>query len=103
VRYKINSKRLLDISEKLFNFYYNIDNISDMNLDGYLTYYTDGVIKLQVRTHNDRKYLAYMMRDRDQLRSILPVSNYMFDKLIEKWFSKKYNINIDSVLKPIRR
>jgi hypothetical protein len=104
MKYKIDNKRLYEISEKVFNTYYNIDDISESNLDGYydnITYFTDGVIKLQVRTHNNRRYLAYIRQDRDQILSILPVSNYMFDKLIEKWFSKKYDMNINGgVLKP---
>jgi uncharacterized protein (UPF0297 family) len=101
MKFKIDKKRLEEISEKVFNTYYNIDNISAANLDRYITYFTDGDIRLQVRTHNDRKYLGYIKQDRDQILSMLPVSNYMFDKLIQKWFSKKYNISIDSVLKPL--
>jgi hypothetical protein len=101
MKYKIDKKRLDNISEKVFNTYYDIDNISAANLDAYITYFTDGVIRLQVRTHNDRRYLAYIRQDRDQILSMLPVSNYMFDKLIERWFSKKYDMNIDGVLKPL--
>jgi hypothetical protein len=101
MKFKIDKKRLEEISEKVFNTYYDIDNISAANLDRYITYFTDGDIRLQVRTHNDRKYLGYIKQDRDQILSMLPVTNYMFDKLIQKWFSKKYNISIDSVLKPL--
>jgi hypothetical protein len=101
MEFKIDNKRLGEISEKVFNTYYDIDDISAANLDGYITYFTDGVIRLQVRTHNDRRYLAYIRQDRDQILSLLPVSNYMFDKLIKRWFSKKYDININGgVLKP---
>lgn len=101
MKFKIDKKRLEEISEKVFNTYYDIDNISAANLDRYITYFTDGDIRLQVRTHNDRKYLAYIRQDRDQILSMLPVSNYMFDKLIERWFSKKYDMSIDGVLKPL--
>lgn len=101
MKYKIDKKRLDGISEKVFNTYYDIDNISAANLDAYITYFTDRVIRLQVRTHNDRRYLVYIRQDRDQILSMLPVSNYMFDKLIERWFSKKYDMNIDGVLKPL--
>jgi hypothetical protein len=101
MKYKIDKKRLDNISEKVFNTYYDIDNISAANLSDYITYFTDGVIRLQVRAHNNRRYLAYIRQDRDQILSMLPVSNYMFDKLIERWFSKKYDMTIDGVLKPL--
>ena len=102
MRYKIDKQRLQEIADKVFDTYYDIDNISAANLDSYITYFTDGEIRLQVRTHSDRKYLAYIRQDRDQLLSMLPVSPYMFDKLLKNWFSKKYEMNIDGgVLKPL--
>ena len=82
-------------SSVLDSIYSDIDRVSDSNLDKFMNYFTNDVIRLQVRTHNDRKYLQYRKQDRDTLQKMIPISNYMFDKLIEKWFSEKYDTVLD--------
>lgn len=103
MKIKIDKLKLEEIVNKLFDTVYDIDRVSSSNLDGYINYFTEENIRLQIRIHNNnKKYLGYYKKDMNQILNILPLSNYMFDKLIMKWFIKKYDVNIDSVLKPLR-
>lgn len=98
---KINKDHLIKAVDSVFDTVYSdINRISDSNLDGYLKFFTDDYVRLEVRTHYDKKYLLYRKKDRDSIRRMIPISNYMFDKVIEKWFTKKYNMEIDEVLLP---
>lgn len=96
MKVKINKDTLGKIIDSVFDSVYSdIDRASDKNLDGFMNYFTNDVIRLQVRTHNGRKYLQYRKQDRDTAQKMIPISNYMFDKLIEKWFSEKYDTVLD--------
>lgn len=98
---KMNKENLIKSVDSVFNSVYSdINHISDNNLDGYLKYYTDDKSRLEVRNHYEKNYLLYRKSDRDLIQKILPISNYVFDKVIQKWFSKKYDIDIDGVLLP---
>lgn len=98
---KINKEHLIRAVDSVFNTVYSdIDRISDSNLDGYLKFFTDNYARLEVRSHYGRDYLLYRKKDRDVVQSMIPISDYMFDKVIQKWFSKKYDIEIDGVLLP---
>jgi hypothetical protein len=100
---KINKEYLIKSIDSVFDSVYSdINHISDNNLDGYLKYYTDDNSRLEVRNHYEKNYLLYRKSDRDLIQRVIPVSNYMFDKVIQKWFSKKYGIKIDGVLLPRR-
>jgi hypothetical protein len=103
MRVKVNKEMLLKASKIVFDTYYSdIDDINDYNLDKYMYYKADGKIKLQVREHSGLKYLGFYKKDRDAIQKMIPISDYMFTKLIKDWFIKKYNINIDSVLLPLK-
>lgn len=93
---KINKEHLIKAVDSVFDTVYSdIDRIGDSNLDKWMTYYTDDNIRLQVREHNGKNYLLFRKRDRDSIQRMMPISNYMFNKVIEKWFTKKYDIEID--------
>ena len=98
---KINKEHLIKAIDSVFDTVYSdIDRISDSNLDRYMNYYSQDNIRLQVREHYGKNYLQYRKKDRDSIQRMIPISNYMFDKVIEKWFTKKYNMEIDGVLLP---
>lgn len=98
---KINKEHLINAVDSIFGFIYSdIDDINDNNLDRFINFYTNNKIRLQVRKHYDKQYLLYLKKDRETIQQVIPISNYMFDKVIQKWFTKKYNIEIDGVLLP---
>lgn len=98
---KINKEHLIKAVDSVFDTVYSdIDRISDNNLDRYMNYYSQDNLRLQVRYHYGFNYLSYRKKDRDTVQSMLPISNYMFDKVIQKWFTKKYDADIDGVLLP---
>ena len=98
---KINKEHLIKAVDSVFDTVYSdIDRISDNNLDRYMNYYSQDYIRLQVREHYGKNYLQYCKKDRDSIQRMVPISNYMFDKVIEKWFTKKYKIDITGVLLP---
>jgi hypothetical protein len=90
---KINYNKLREISKKVFDMYYgDIDSISDYNLDKHLIFKSKDTIRLQLMTTGYGKYLYFYSDDMESIRSILPVSVYMFKKLITEWFENKYEI-----------
>jgi len=105
MKVKVNKEMLLKASKSVFdNYYSDIDDINDYNLDRFMYYRVlNGKIKLQVREYNELKYLAFYKQDRDMIQQIIPISDYMFDKLLKEWFINKYNVDIDSVLLPFNR
>jgi hypothetical protein len=104
MKVKVNKEMLRKASNMVFDTYYSdIDDINDYNLDRFMYYRTDGKIKLQVREYNGLKYLAFYKQDRDSIQDMVPISDYMFSKLLKEWFIKKYNVEIDSVLLPFNR
>jgi len=104
MKVKVNKEMLLKASKIVFDSYYSdIDNINDNNIDKYEYYKADGKIKLQVREHSGLKYLGFYKKDRTMIQNMIPISDYMFSKLLKDWFINKYNIKIDSVLLPLKR
>jgi hypothetical protein len=105
MKVKVNKKMLLKASKSVFdNYYSDIDDINDYNLDRFMYYRVlNGKIKLQVREYNELKYLAFYKQDRDMIQQIIPISDNMFSKLLKEWFINKYNVDIDSVLLPLNR
>jgi hypothetical protein len=104
MKVKVNKEMLRKASNMVFDTYYSdIDDINDYNLDKFINYKSGGVIKLQVREHNGRNYLAFYKQDRDAIQNMVPISDYMFNKLLKEWFINKYNVDIDSVLLPFNR
>ena len=104
MKVKVNKEMLLKTYKLVINGYYSdIDDINDYNLDRFINYKSDGKIKLQVREYKGLKYLAFYKQDRDMIQEIIPISDYMFSKLLKDWFIDKYNTNIDSVLLPSNR
>jgi len=105
MKVKVNKEMLRKVSKSVFdNYYSDIDDINDYNLDRFMYYRVlNGKIKLQVREYNELKYLAFYKQDRDMIQQIIPISDYMFDKLLKEWFINKYNVDIDSVLLPFNR
>lgn len=87
----INYNKLSEISKKVFDMYYgDIDSISDYNLDKHLIFKSKDTIRLQLMTTGYGKYLYFYSNDMESIRSMLPVSVYMFKKLITNWFENKY-------------
>jgi hypothetical protein len=104
MKVKVNKEMLLKSSKIVFDGYYSdIDDINNNNLDKYEYYKADGKIKLQVREHSGLKYLGFYKKDRDMIQNMIPISDYMFSKLLKEWFINKYNVDIDSVLLPFNR
>ena len=104
MKIKVNKETLLKTYKSVIESYYSdIDDINDYNLDRFMYYRADGKIKLQVREYNGLKYIAFYKRDRDMIQQIIPISDYMFNKLLKDWFVNKYNVDIDSVLLPFNR
>jgi transcriptional accessory protein Tex/SPT6 len=104
MKVKVNKETLLKTYKSVIESYYSdIDDINDYNLDKYVNYKANGKIKLQVREHNGLKYLAFYKQDRDMIQQIIPISDYMYNKLLKDWFVNKYNVDIDSVLLPFNR
>jgi hypothetical protein len=104
MKVKVNKEMLLKSSKIVFDGYYSdIDDINNNNLDKYEYYKADGKIKLQVREHSGLKYLGFYKKDRDMIQNMIPISDYMFSKLLKDWFINKYNVEIDSVLLPFNR
>lgn len=98
---KINKEHLIKAVDSVFDTVYSdIDHISDSNLDRYMNYYSQKNLRLQVREHYGKNYLQYRKKDRESIQRMIPISNYMFDKVIQKWFTKKYETEIDGVLLP---
>jgi hypothetical protein len=104
MKIKVNKETLLKTYKSVIESYYSdIDDINDYNLDRFMYYRADGKIKLQVREYNGLKYIAFYKQDRDMIQQIIPISDYMFNKLLKDWFVNKYNVDIDSVLLPFNR
>jgi hypothetical protein len=104
MKVKVNKEMLLKTYKSVIESYYSdIDDINDYNLDRFMYYRADGKIKLQVREYNELKYLSFYKQDRDMIQQIIPISDYMFSKLLKDWFVNKYNVDIDSVLLPFNR
>lgn len=104
MKIKVNKETLLKTYKSVIESYYSdIDDINDYNLDRFMYYRADGKIKLQVREYNELKYLSFYKQDRDMIQQIIPISDYMFSKLLKDWFVNKYNVDIDSVLLPFNR
>ena len=105
MKVKVNKEMLRKVSKSVFdNYYSDIDDINDYNLDRFMYYRVlNGKIKLQVREYNELKYLSFYKQDRDMIQQIIPISDYMFSKLLKDWFVNKYNVDIDSVLLPFNR
>lgn len=104
MKVKVNKETLLKTYKSVIESYYSdIDDINDYNLDRFMYYRADGKIKLQVREYNGLKYIAFYKQDRDMIQQIIPISDYMFNKLLKDWFVNKYNVDIDSVLLPFNR
>jgi hypothetical protein len=104
MKVKVNKETLLKTYKSVIESYYSdIDDINDYNLDRFMYYRADGKIKLQVREYNELKYLSFYKQDRDMIQQIIPISDYMFSKLLKDWFVNKYNVDIDSVLLPFNR
>lgn len=98
---KINKEHLIRAVDSVFDTVYSdIDRISDNNLDRYINYYSQDNLRLQVREHYGKNYLQYRKKDRESIQQMIPISNYMFDKVIKKWFTTKYKIDITGVLLP---
>ena len=86
---------------KLFDSYYDIVDINDYNLDKKMNYYNRERDRLfYTETAYDRIYLSYRKRDREYIKKLIPVSDYMFNKHIKGWFINKFNVKVDSVLLP---
>lgn len=104
MKVKVKREMLAKTSKLIFDsFYSDIDDINDNNLDKHQLYKSNGITKLQVREHNGLKYLGYYKQDRDTIQKMIPITNHMFDKLLKAWFINKYNIEINSVLLPLKR
>jgi len=81
-------------------YYGDINRISDTNLDRYLTFYSQDKIKFQlVSSDSGLNWLYYYKSDMEKITAILPLSPYMFKKLLIDWFENKYGITIKSPLK----
>lgn len=86
---------------KLFDSYYDVVDINDYNLDKRMCYYNNNRDRLfYIETAYSRRYLSYRKRDRENIKKLIPVSDYMFTKHIKGWFSNKFNVEVDSVLLP---
>lgn len=86
---------------KLFDSYYDIVDINDYNLDKWMVYYNNERDRLfYTQTAYGRIYLSYRKRDRENIKKLIPISDYMFNKYIKGWFINKFNVDVDSVLLP---
>lgn len=90
-----------ELTYKLFDTYYEVVDINDHNLDKRMVYNDNDSIRIfYTMTVNDKIYLSYRKRDRDNIKKLIPISDYMFTKHIKGWFTSKFNVEVYSVLLP---
>ena len=97
----MDKHNIRDLAYKLFDTYYQVADINDRNLDNRMIYYnTERDRIFYTETAYDSIYLSYRKRDRENIKKLIPVSDYMFNKHLKGWFINKFKVDVDSVLLP---
>jgi hypothetical protein len=94
-------EKVKDIVYRVFDFYYDIQRESYNDLD-YVLHLYDGSNNraLYIRDINGKYYLGYYSKDLKVIKSIIPLTNYMFNKCLKNWVQDKLKIKVDEVLLP---
>ncbi len=93
-------KEIKDIAFKVLSSYYNINYINSTNLDKHTLLFENDNLKLRVVPHKKYNYLSYSKKDKENITSLLPLSDYMFEKCLSIWFTNNFSVKIDGVLLP---
>ena len=75
-------KEIKDIAFKVLSSYYNINYINSTNLDKHTLLFENDNLKLRVVPHKKYNYLSYSKKDKQNITSLLPLSDYMFEKCL---------------------
>jgi hypothetical protein len=94
-------ENIKDIVYRVFDFYYDIQRESNNNFDNRLYLYdSNDDRKLYIQSFSEKHYLGYYSKDLKVIKSIVPLTNYMFNKCLKNWIQDKLKIKVDGVLLP---
>jgi len=90
-----------NIVYRIFDFYYDIQRECNNNLDYVLHLYDGSNSRVLYLQYLDGKYyLGYYSKDLKVIKSIIPLTNYMFNKCLKNWVEDKLKLKVDEVLLP---
>lgn len=94
-------EKVKDIVYRVFDFYYDIQRESYNDLDYVLRLYDGSNNRvLSIQDIDGKYYLGYYSKDLKVIKSIIPLTNYMFNKCLKNWVQDKLKIKVDEVLLP---
>ena len=100
----MDKRSMEELIYRLFDTYYQAEDITgytDRNFDRGVEYYDNNDIRVlyTVKVANEI-HLSYRRRDRDSIKKLIPISDYMFGKYIKGWFKSKFNVEVNDLLIP---